>query len=80
MDACRVEAYNDTSFNAWVRKSRAPALPESLKLYKKLMSLGIKIIFLCGRSEDTREATACNLKRVGYHTWEKLILRYIFIL
>ncbi|KAM0944703.1 putative Acid phosphatase [Dioscorea sansibarensis] len=70
-----VEAYNDTSFNAWVRKSRAPALPESLKLYKKLMSLGIKIIFLSGRSEDSREATACTLKRVGYYTWEKLILR-----
>ncbi|KAJ0977435.1 hypothetical protein J5N97_012909 [Dioscorea zingiberensis] len=70
-----VEPYNATSFNAWVGKSMAPALPESLKLYEKLLSLGIKIIFLTGRSEDSREATSWNLKRVGYHTWEKLILR-----
>lgn len=56
-------------------KGEAPALPESLKLYNKLVSLGIKVVFLTGKGEDERNVTVANLKKVGYHTWEKLILR-----
>ncbi|XP_034695463.1 acid phosphatase 1-like [Vitis riparia] len=69
------EVFNSTSFNEWVMKGKAPALPESLKLYNKLVSLGIKIVFLTGKGEDERNVTVANLKKVGYHTWEKLILR-----
>lgn len=81
----RVELYNATSINEWVVKGKAPALPETLKLYKKLLGLGIKIAFLTGRSEDHRNVTAANLKNAGYHIWEKLILKlahfpiYIYI-
>ncbi|KAK1553767.1 hypothetical protein Q3G72_003407 [Acer saccharum] len=67
--------YNSTAFNAWVLEGKAPALPESLKLYKSLLSLGIKVVFLTGRPEDQRNVTVANLKEVGYHTWEKLILK-----
>ncbi|CAL9771771.1 unnamed protein product [Musa acuminata subsp. burmannicoides] len=70
-----VEPYNATSFNAWVDKGIAPALPESLKLYHKLLPLGIKIVFLTGRSEERRNVTITNLKRAGYRTWEKLLLK-----
>ncbi|GMY20531.1 acid phosphatase 1 [Fagus crenata] len=70
-----VEPLNSTLSIQWVNKGKAPALPESLKLYKKLLSLGIKIVFLTGRSEDLRNVTATNLKHAGYHTWEKLILK-----
>ncbi|RWR73569.1 Acid phosphatase Class B [Cinnamomum micranthum f. kanehirae] len=69
------EPYNSTLFDAWVDTGKAPALPESLKLYKKLLSLGFKIVFLTGRLEKRREITVTNLKSVGYHTWEKLILK-----
>ncbi|WOK92535.1 hypothetical protein Cni_G01226 [Canna indica] len=34
-----VEPYNATSFNEWVDLGTAPALPESLKLYRKLHAL-----------------------------------------
>ncbi|KAL5757726.1 hypothetical protein ACOSP7_020337 [Xanthoceras sorbifolium] len=68
-------SYNSTEFNEWAEEGKAPALPESLELYKKLLSLGIKIVFLTGRSEDRRNATTTNLNNVGYHTWEKLILK-----
>ena len=51
------------------------ALPETLKLYQKVLSLGIKIVFLTGRTEEQMIVTATNLKRVGFHTWEKLILK-----
>jgi predicted secreted acid phosphatase len=70
-----VEPYDSTSFNQWVLTGKAPALPESLKLYEKLLSLKVKVVFITGRSEDQRNVTTTNLKHVGYHTWEKLILK-----
>ncbi|CAB4272483.1 unnamed protein product [Prunus armeniaca] len=69
------ELYNSTAFNTWVLEGTAPALPESLKLYKKLLKLGVKIVFITGRGEDQRNVTTTNLKNVGYHTWEKLVLK-----
>ncbi|XP_010258707.1 PREDICTED: acid phosphatase 1-like [Nelumbo nucifera] len=70
-----VEPFNSTLFNEWVNTGEAPPLPESLRLYRKLLSLGLKIVFLTGRSEDQRKATSTNLKKAGFHTWEKLILK-----
>ncbi|TYH90146.1 hypothetical protein ES332_A13G029700v1 [Gossypium tomentosum] len=69
------EPYNATLFDEWVMEGAAPALPESLLLYNKLLSLGIKVVFLTGRQESQRNTTASNLKNVGYHTWDKLILK-----
>ncbi|XP_028778922.1 acid phosphatase 1-like [Neltuma alba] len=70
-----VEPFDVTSFNEWVEESKAPALPESKKLYYKLMKLGIKIVFLTGRPESQRNATTHNLLLAGYHSWHKLILK-----
>ncbi|CAL4895371.1 unnamed protein product [Urochloa decumbens] len=70
------EPYNWTTFGAYVQEASAPALPESLRLYKKLQSLGIKPVILTGRREDKREATAKNLARQGYTGYEKLLLKY----
>lgn len=70
-----VEPYNDTLFNQWVDLGTAPALPESEKLYNKLLSLGIKIAFLTGRPLKQKEITAKNLRRAGFKKWEKLILK-----
>jgi hydroxymethylpyrimidine pyrophosphatase-like HAD family hydrolase len=70
-----VNPFNETSFNEWADLGAAPALPESQKLYNKLLSLGIKIVFLTGRPLKQKEITAKNLRQAGYHTWEKLILK-----
>ncbi|PRQ51130.1 putative Acid phosphatase [Rosa chinensis] len=70
-----VEVYNSTAFTAWVLEGIAPALPESLKLYKKLLALGIKVAFITGREESQRNVTETNLKNVGYDTWETLVLK-----
>nr|AFK41939.1 unknown [Lotus japonicus] len=70
-----LELYNDTAFNLWVDRAAAPVLPESLKLYNKLLSLGIKIAFLTGRPLSQKDNTAKNLKLAGFYTWEKLILK-----
>ncbi|KAF7843413.1 stem 28 kDa glycoprotein-like [Senna tora] len=67
--------YNATSFNEWVEVGVAPALPESKKLYKKLLSLGINVVFLTGRPLSQKHITASNLNLAGYHTWTKLIVK-----
>ncbi|TVU17102.1 hypothetical protein EJB05_33116 [Eragrostis curvula] len=69
--------YNATSFNEYVLEGSAPALPESQRLFYKLISLGIKPVFLTGRTEDQRAITTQNLRRQGYSGWEKLLLKPI---
>ena len=75
MIAFRVVAYNDTQFNERIAEGTTPAIPASLKLYKKIVSLGFKIVFLSGTRETFREIRISNLKNVGYYIWEKLILK-----
>lgn len=75
--ACRAEPYNATYFDEYVANATAPALPEVLELYEKLLSLGIKVVFITGRHDDEEAATVKNLRSAGYHTWEKLVLKYV---
>ncbi|RLN27671.1 hypothetical protein C2845_PM05G26180 [Panicum miliaceum] len=67
--------YNATSFNAYVLEGSAPALPETQRLFRKLIALGIKPVFLTGRTEDQRAITVANLRRQGYSGWDKLLLK-----
>ncbi|ERN15207.1 hypothetical protein AMTRI_Chr05g58460 [Amborella trichopoda] len=67
--------FNEDSFNEWVVKAEAPALPYSLKLYNELKKLGFRVILLTGREESQRTVTAENLIAAGYDSWERLILR-----
>ncbi|XP_039143834.1 acid phosphatase 1-like isoform X2 [Dioscorea cayenensis subsp. rotundata] len=52
-----------------------PAVQQSLRLYKTLLSLGIKVMFLGTDFEHDRDIISANLRKVGYITWEKLLLR-----
>ncbi|AQK84557.1 Stem 28 kDa glycoprotein precursor [Zea mays] len=67
--------YNATSFNEYVLEGSAPVLPETQRLFKKLVSLGIKPVFLTGRTEDQRAITVTNLRRQGYSGWMTLLLK-----
>ncbi|KAL3528676.1 hypothetical protein ACH5RR_007998 [Cinchona calisaya] len=67
--------YNDTTFNAWVAEGKAPAVPGALRLYRTLLSLGIKPVFISGTKDIYRKVRISNLKKVGYLKWEKLILK-----
>ncbi|XP_022842627.1 acid phosphatase 1-like [Olea europaea var. sylvestris] len=67
--------YNNTKFDEWVAEGRAPPVPGSVRLYRTLVSLGIKIVFLSGTAERFREIRTSNLKEAGYYIWEKLILK-----
>ncbi|KAF8393465.1 hypothetical protein HHK36_021709 [Tetracentron sinense] len=69
------ELFNETTFDEWVDLAKAPALPESLRLYKELLRLGFKVFLLTGRGEAQRNVTEKNLLFSGYRNWERLILR-----
>ncbi|VAI25522.1 unnamed protein product [Triticum turgidum subsp. durum] len=71
----RATPFNATSFNAYVREGSAPALPETKRLYNKLRSVGIKPVFLTGRTEDQRAITVTNLRRQGISGWMNLLLK-----
>ncbi|XP_044959180.1 stem 28 kDa glycoprotein-like [Hordeum vulgare subsp. vulgare] len=67
--------YNATSYRAYVRKGSAPVLPETKRLYNKLLAVGIKPVFLTGRTEDKRAITVANLRREGIYGWMNLLLK-----
>jgi len=69
------EAYNSTTFEAWVSETKALVLPSSLLLYNDLLARGFKIFLLTGRDEYQRNITTHNLFRAGYKGWDGLILR-----
>ncbi|CAL5096722.1 unnamed protein product [Urochloa decumbens] len=69
------ELYNSTSFKEYVLEGSAPVLPETQRLFRKLISLGIKPVFLTGRTEDQRAITVANLRRQGYSGWMNLLLK-----
>ncbi|XP_061358387.1 stem 28 kDa glycoprotein-like [Gastrolobium bilobum] len=70
-----VEPFNSTAIDEWIELGELPVLPETIKLYNKLLSLNIKIVFLTERSLVHEKITAENLKKAGYYTWEKLIVK-----
>jgi phosphoglycolate phosphatase-like HAD superfamily hydrolase len=58
-----------------VLERSAPVLPETQRLFNKLIALGIKPVFLTGRTEDQCAITLTNLRLQGYSSWMKLILK-----
>ncbi|OMO52194.1 Acid phosphatase (Class B) [Corchorus olitorius] len=70
-----LEAFDPVQFDKWVSSGIAPAIEPSLKLYEKVLDLGFKVFLLTGRSEEQRSVTIENLTRVGFHSWDKLVLR-----
>ncbi|KAL2558360.1 Protein kinase domain-containing protein [Forsythia ovata] len=70
-----LEIFDSIKFDEWVEKGMAPAIESCLKLYEEVLNLGFKVILLTGRSERHRNITTENLIKVGFHDWDKLILR-----
>ncbi|XP_060205821.1 acid phosphatase 1-like [Lycium barbarum] len=64
---------NMLKFESWIKEGKSPAIPSALILYKTLLDLGIKPIFITDTKEELREVRMTNLKKVGYHSWFKFI-------
>ncbi|KAL6861503.1 hypothetical protein ACP4OV_017203 [Aristida adscensionis] len=70
-----LELFDHDAFDKWVERGEAPAIPSSLKLYNEVRELGFKILLLTGRSDGHESITVENLKKQGFHDWDRLILR-----
>lgn len=70
-----LELFDHREFDRWVETGEAPAIPSSLRLYREVRDLGFKTFLLTGRSEAHQAVTVDNLRRQGFHDWDKLILR-----
>ena len=65
-DADWDRAFNHTANAEWMQRAVAPAINQTLKLYKSLWSKGFGVTFITGRDEILRNATVLNLQRAGY--------------
>lgn len=71
----RSQLHNKSAWNHWIEQAKAPALTHTLKLYQKLQSSGLALIFLTRRHENQRSSTVKNLLLAGYSGWKMLIMR-----
>ncbi|KAL0826590.1 hypothetical protein Bca101_050267 [Brassica carinata] len=75
MTMWRLEVFDHTKFDKWVRKVAASAIAPNLKLYEKVQDLGYKVILLTGRRENDTVIIIKNLINAGFNNWDELILR-----
>ncbi|HVZ82627.1 MAG TPA: HAD family acid phosphatase [Terracidiphilus sp.] len=68
-------AYDAKSFNAWAQQAAATAIPGTLRLVKEAQKLGVAVIFLTGRPDGQRAATARNLAGQGFTGYKELRMR-----
>lgn len=71
----RGERLNVSSWEAWMKESKAPALEHTLNLFHEIKNRGVKIFLVSSRRETLRSYTVDNLIHVGYHGWASLELR-----
>lgn len=67
--------FEKISWDEWVEKAIAPAIPQVKSLYDYLVQRGFKIIFITGRKDYQYNSSLKNLKSVGYVEFDTLITR-----
>ena len=63
--AARGARYERTTWNAWVRREEAPAIPGAAGFLATIRELGGKIAIVTNRDEEVCDATRSNLRKVG---------------
>lgn len=75
MRTCRCDPFDVDAFVAWATRGKCPAIPPVLRLFRKLISIGFKVILLTGRDETIERCTVDNLRSQGFIGYERLIMR-----
>ncbi len=63
--------YSSGSWNTWVEKKEATAVPGSIEFCKYALELDFNIIFISNRDQETLDWTVENLNRLGFDFNEK---------
>jgi len=61
-------------WNAWMQMAQDKPIAPTLDLYREARKENLAIFFITGRHEDSRDATARNLRAAGYDSWNELIM------
>jgi acid phosphatase len=67
--------YSPAEWEQWVARAKAEAIAPVLTLFKAAQGAGVETIFITGRSESQRAATARNLQAAGYAGYTRLICK-----
>ncbi|MBL6991076.1 MAG: 5'-nucleotidase, lipoprotein e(P4) family [Bacteriovoracaceae bacterium] len=60
------ESYNSKTWQVWVDKRRAEALPGAVKFLRYADSVGVDVFYVTNRKINKLEATYDNLKQLGF--------------
>ncbi|KAK4775907.1 hypothetical protein SAY87_023868 [Trapa incisa] len=70
------DPFEGEGFRAWARKAECPAIPGVLRLYKRLIESGFKVILITGRDKETLgHVTILNLHDQGFSGYQQLTMR-----
>jgi hypothetical protein len=67
--------WDSARFRNFVGAGKGKRIAPTQRLFSKIKSLGIPIIFLTSRSEDLREATLKNLRDEGFEGFAELVMK-----
>ncbi len=67
--------YNPAESEEWDASGKAPAIPGTLRLYKRAQELGVAVFFITGRRSPELASTEKNLRGQGFTNWTGLTLR-----
>lgn len=67
--------YVPEAWDAWVRRSEAPAIEPMRQLYALARRLHLAVVILSSRPERDRAATEKNLQAIGCGDWTRLMLQ-----
>lgn len=68
-------ASEQNKWREWVQSGKAPAIAGIKRIYDEAVAKGVRVFFITGRGERSREATERNLKAAGYAKYERLVMR-----
>jgi 5'-nucleotidase (lipoprotein e(P4) family) len=59
-------SYDSRSWTEWVKRSEAEALPGAVEFLRYATSRGVRVFYITNRNLAEKEATATNLKKLGF--------------
>ena len=60
------QTYNDQTWQAWVNRSEATAVPGAVEFLKYATSRGVRVFYISNRKVVEKEGTAKNLRQLGF--------------
>ncbi len=68
------QSYNSTSWEAWVERARARAIPGAVEFLNYAHQKGVSVFYISNRKQKNHEATLKNLKALGFPVSQNSLL------